>query len=481
MTQRSTNLPTASAEALGVRHEALQAFVDDLTARSVEVHGLAVVRRGHLVQLGEWAPWRAERPTLAYSVSKTVTASCVGLAIADGLFALDDRAADLLGMAPDAVAEGADRITVHHLLSMATGHTEDTLPALRWHGDAVAAFFGTPPQAEPGSVFCYNNGATWVLGELVRRHTGERLVDFATRRFLTPLGIDDLAWQAADGGELGFSGCFLTVEQIAAIAELYRCDGVWQGERLLPEGWAQLASAHQVATGEQENAHSRLGYGYQLWQHPDGYRLDGAFAQYGIVLPTQEAVIAVTSGQFPSQDVMEAVLAHLQPGLAPLEEPARPGAPGSFTAAVPWPGDGEPLEPVAVSRTIEPRQPQEAPEQWWFPELSEAELAYADGWQLRIRLTGEPTTVELGENEWLITDFVAEQGTRVPVATRARRSAGLTEVGLCFLDTPHRLTITLADDGTAVQRWNCPPLNGAPLAGLSAEHATVHPDPVRPS
>ncbi|OYO07147.1 hypothetical protein CGZ98_19750 [Enemella evansiae] len=479
MTDRSTTLPTASAAELGVRQDALEAFVTALEQNGVEVHGLAVVRRGHLVQLGAWTPWQQQRPTLAYSVSKTVTASCVGIAIGDGLLSLDDRLVEVLG--PEVtgpVAPGVEQITVHQLLSMATGHTVDTLPAMLWKSDPIRAFCGQAPQAEPGSVFCYNNGATWLLGELVRRVTGERLVDFATRRFLAPLGITDLHWQESFGAEFGFSGCFLTVEQIAAIAELYRCDGVWQGERLLPEGWVERASREQISTAGEENAHSAMGYGYQLWRHPDGFRLDGAFAQYGIVLPEQEAVIAVTSGNFPSLGVMSAVLEHLQPGLAPLtDNPVQAGDPEQISGLeVPWPaGDGDPVGPVRTAGPVRNEQPAEALDQWWFPALADAAVgAQQGGWQLQLTLAGQPTAVDLGTSAWLTTELVAEQGHRVPVATRCRRDGATTTVSLAFIDTPHRLTLTLTEDG-AVQRWNCPPLNGAPLAGLSVDYETVTP------
>lgn len=479
MTDRSSTLPTATAAELGVRPEAIEAFAAALDRSGVEVHGLAVVRRGYLVQLGAWSPWQQQRPTLAYSVSKALTASCVGIAIGDGLLNLDDRLVDLLGERIGApVAPGIERITVAHLLAMATGHIADTLPAMAWHDDPLQAFCSQPPAEEPGSVFCYNNGATWLLGELVRHLSGERLVDFATRRFLAPLGITDLHWQESFGKELGFSGCFLTVEQIAAIAELYRCDGVWQGDRLLPEGWVQHASSTQISTLGQQNEHSSLGYGYQLWRHPGGYRLDGAFAQYGIVLPEQEAVIAVTSGSFPSAGVMEAVLIHLQPGLAPLTgAPVRPGEPDRIGGlAVPWPAGGDPVRTVQTHGPVRGERPIEAEEEWWFPELADAAVVERHGgWHLQLTLAGRPTGVDLGTSDWLHGELAAEDGDPVPVAARCHRADDTTTVSLAFIDTPHRLSLTLTEEG-AVQRWNCPPLNGAPLAGLAVDHHTLTPD-----
>ena len=87
-----------------------------------------VVRHGHVVAEGWWAPYAAERPHLLYSLTKSFTSVAVGLAVTDGLLSLDDRVVDVL---PDHVPAGIPaqgrRLTVHHLLSMTSGHGTDSL------------------------------------------------------------------------------------------------------------------------------------------------------------------------------------------------------------------------------------------------------------------------------------------------------------------------------------------------------------------
>ena len=103
-------------------------------------HSIMVVRHGHVVAEGWWAPYSAERPHLLYSLTKSFTSIAVGLAIADGLLSLDDRVVDVLpDHVPADVSEQGRRITVHHLLSMTAGHA---------HGQ---------PRPRPGSW----NRATW--------------------------------------------------------------------------------------------------------------------------------------------------------------------------------------------------------------------------------------------------------------------------------------------------------------------------------
>src|SRR5919107_5078838 len=96
-------LPRSTPAASGVSSRAVAALLDRLEARSVECHSIMVVRHGHVVAEGWWAPYSAERPHLLYSVTKSFTSVAVGLAIADGLLSLDDRVVDVL---PDHVPAG---------------------------------------------------------------------------------------------------------------------------------------------------------------------------------------------------------------------------------------------------------------------------------------------------------------------------------------------------------------------------------------
>ncbi|MFZ0529452.1 MAG: serine hydrolase domain-containing protein, partial [Propionicimonas sp.] len=198
----------------------------------LELHGLVALRGGATVFEHYHRPYRREDRALVYSVSKTFTATAVGLAVGEGRLKLSDRVADLLAeSAPAPLDPRVSELTVHHLLSMSTGHTEDTLPGIteappqEW----TARFLGLPPQAPVGSLHVYNNGASFLLGELVRRSTGADLLEYLGPRVLAPLGIDATWDRDGLGRCLGWSGLHADVRALAAIGELYRCDGVWQG------------------------------------------------------------------------------------------------------------------------------------------------------------------------------------------------------------------------------------------------------------
>src|SRR6476659_187765 len=136
-------LPRSTPAASGMASRAVTALLDRLEARSVECHSIMVVRHGHVVAEGWWSPYSAERPHLLYSRTKSFTSVAVGLAIADGLLSLDDRVVDVLpDHVPAGVSEQGRRVTVHHLLSMTSGHRTDSL-AEAWRlepGELVKGF-----------------------------------------------------------------------------------------------------------------------------------------------------------------------------------------------------------------------------------------------------------------------------------------------------------------------------------------------------
>ncbi|HSK33734.1 MAG TPA: serine hydrolase domain-containing protein, partial [Propionicimonas sp.] len=195
----------------------------------LELHGLVVLREGSPVLEQYWAPYVAEDRPLVYSASKTFTASAIALAVGEGLLALDDRIVDLLPGEASLVEhdEAVSALTVHHVLSMSTGHDADVLERFDPTApqDWARIFLSTPPQAPVGSRHVYNNGASWLLGELIRERTGEDLLDYLRPRLLAPLGIDATWDRDALGRCLGWSGIHVRTRDLAAMGELYRCDG----------------------------------------------------------------------------------------------------------------------------------------------------------------------------------------------------------------------------------------------------------------
>lgn len=353
-------LTRSTPQAEGVAPAAVRRLVDRLD-RLEDVHSVMVLRHGRVIAEGWWHPHTADRPHTMFSVSKSFTATAVGIAVHEGLLTLDDTVLDLLpDDAPADPGEHLRALRVRDLLTMTTGHSASTmegidrtisLPGARW----ARAILAQPVEYEPGTHFVYNTGATYLLSAILHRLTGRRLLDYLTPRLLEPLGITHAAWeQDPDGIDTGGYGLSITTEEMAAFGQLYLQGGVWEGRQLVPAEWVAAATAQQVPNGPHGWPDWNQGYGYQFWQCRHGaYRADGAFGQYVVVWPEKDLVITMTSGLADLQSVLDVVWETLLPddvwaGPAAAEPTALDGAAAPFELALRTP-DGAASSPVEDS------------------------------------------------------------------------------------------------------------------------------------
>jgi hypothetical protein len=205
---------------------------------------------------------------------------------------------------------------------MTTGHAEDIAKAMaeRKDGNWVKGFLAQPVAHAPGAPFVYNSGATYMLSAIVQKLTGMRLVDYLRPRLFDPLGIQQATWESCPQGiDVGGWGLNLTTEDVARFGQLYLQKGVWQDAQVVPAAWVAEATAAQVDnSGREADPDWEQGYGYQFWRCRHGaYRGDGAFGQFCIVMPDQNAVLVITSGVPDMQAVLDLVWAHLLPAMQP--------------------------------------------------------------------------------------------------------------------------------------------------------------------
>lgn len=315
-------LQRSTPEAQGIPSSAILAFVEAVEKNGCELHSLMILRHGQVVAEGWWAPYRPEDPHMLFSLSKSFTSTAAGMAVAEGHLSVD---APVLSFFPEEspaeVSEHLAAMRVRHLLSMSTGHAEDTMPQLRGceDGNWVRAFLAQPPSYAPGTHFLYNNGATYMVSAIVQKVTGQKILDYLQPRLFEPLGIENPTWATCPRGiNTGAFGLNLKTEDIACFGQLYLQKGLWRGQQLLPEAWVEEATACHVSNGDKADSDWEQGYGYQFWRCRHGvYRGDGAFGQYCVVMPEQETALAITSGVKDMQAVLNLVWEHLLPALGP--------------------------------------------------------------------------------------------------------------------------------------------------------------------
>ncbi|MCR4582987.1 MAG: beta-lactamase family protein [Prevotella sp.] len=313
--------------------KAMDGFFQQAAADSMDIHSVMIVRDGSVV----YSRWQSEGadsvPHVLHSVSKTFTATAVGLAIADGKMALTDKIVSFFpDKLPADVSDNLKAMTVRDLLTMSCGHDDDPTGVTRNAGqDWVSAFLAYPVVHQPGTFYCYNSLGTYVLSAIVQQVTGQKVVDYLDARLFQPLHIDKPKWEESPQGiNTGGWGLYLKTEDLAKMGQLLLQKGEWNGQQLIPAAWVGEMSKKQV---ESINPGTRLeqaeergmtketsdwmqGYGYQMWRcRPGCFRADGARGQYIIVVPDRNAVIAITSDVADLQGELNLVWNHILPVL----------------------------------------------------------------------------------------------------------------------------------------------------------------------
>ncbi|PQV65190.1 CubicO group peptidase, beta-lactamase class C family [Abditibacterium utsteinense] len=323
MISTSVPLPVSSPEAHGISSRAILNFVDAIEERQLELHSLMLLRHGAVVAKGWWFPYVAQNPHVLYSLSKSFASTAAGMAISEGYFSLDDRVISFFPeQMPELVSENLAAMRVRDLLSMASGNAEDTSGTLDANDDWAKAFLARPVEYAPGTHFVYNSGATYMVSAIVQKTTGQTLLDWLQPRLFAPLGISGATWESCPRGiNTGGWGLNLKTEDIARFGQLLLQKGIWNGKRLLDESWIESATSKQISNGDDAQSDWQQGYGFQFWMCRHGaYRGDGAFGQFCVVMPEQDAVLSITSNVGDMGAVLNLVWEHLLPAFsaAPL-------------------------------------------------------------------------------------------------------------------------------------------------------------------
>lgn len=440
------DLPRSDPEAEGVSSAAMLSFVE--AADQVEsMNSFMLVRHGKVAAEGWWAPYHAEARHSLYSLSKSFTSTAVGLAIAEGKLSLDD---EVLKFFPDdAPAEPSGNLKamrVSDLLRMSTG--QQTEPPRTADEPWTKTFLKHPVPFKPGTHFLYNTSATYMQSAIVQKVTGQTVLDYLTPRLFEPLGIDQPTWETSPQGiSTGGYGLSIRTEDIAKFGQLYLQQGKWEDKQLVPAPWIEAATARQTSNGSSPHSDWDQGYGYQFWRCRHGaYRGDGAFGQYCIVLPEQDAVIAITSGVKDMQAILNLVWDKLLPGLKPAPLATDDAARRKLQ---------EKLQSLAV------RLPESVGERakvsgktYVFPandrklESITLERDESEGREaLIVRSSGVEQRIEFGRGQWRAGKVAWGSPALQPIAAAGAWTNETFVGNICFVETPFIVTLRLKYSG----------------------------------
>jgi CubicO group peptidase (beta-lactamase class C family) len=332
--QEPVSLPRSNPEAEGVTSSGIINFLDAVAKSKHEFHSFMMLRHGKVIAEGWWDPYRPDLKHTLYSTSKSFTATAVGFAVAEKKLTVNDKVITFFpDDLPQTIYPYLSELRIKHLLSMSVGHqTDPTGEVASKNENWVRAFLATPIVHEPGTKFLYNSVATYMLSAIVQKVTGERTVDYLKPRLFDPLGIRGMDWETDPRGiNTGGWGLRLKTEDIAKFGQLFLQKGVWQGKQILPTAWIEEATTIKIEQdpdapqAKKEASDWLQGYCYQMWRsRHNSYRADGAYGQFIIIMPDQDAVVAITCETSDMQSELNLVWEYILPSIRSETLPADP-------------------------------------------------------------------------------------------------------------------------------------------------------------
>lgn len=257
------------------------------------------------------------------SVTKSITAIAVGVAIADGALPSVDAPAfaylaDLRPFAHDGPAKAS--ITIGDLLNMASaldcdddapaspGNEENMYPKSSWSRWAVdlplRASYTRERKVES---FSYCTAGVHLLGQILQRVTRKPVDEYIESRLFAPLGIDTVRWFRSPSGEVATGGQLrIRTRDLAKLAQLLLDRGSHHGNQLVPAAWIDQMLTRQLRPNRSSDPRGELGYGYLMWQREyttpcgrvTGWYMSGNGGNHAVVLRELDAVAVVTTINF---------------------------------------------------------------------------------------------------------------------------------------------------------------------------------------
>ena len=300
---------------------AITKLMNELTRREINLHSVLITENGKTLYEHYRAPFTAEMPHRMYSVTKSFVAMAIGCLIDEGKLKLTDR---IVSFFPDKLPEKLPREmaeqTVRNMLMMNT-----CLAGCNWFKpgvtDRTAFYFSQKPVRPAGTLFDYDSTGSYILGCLVERLSGMKLLDYMKLRFLDEIGGFENAEILAtpDGTPWGDSALICTTRALERFARLLMNQGAWNGKQLISRAYVEEATSFQSETGVNgTKSYNTYGYGYQIWMTREGgFSFHGMGGQHAIVLPEKGLIFTCTGDNQYNSDygdrLYEAVINCLSP------------------------------------------------------------------------------------------------------------------------------------------------------------------------
>lgn len=266
---------------------------------------LLVVKNDRVIYEHYWDEHHPETVSNSFSAAKTVVSMLIGIAVEEGhIKSLDEPVYKYI---PEFTGKGKEKITIRHLLMMASGldWTESGKNPL---SENAESYYGwdlrglvTRQHAiqAPGKIFIYQSGNSQLLGFILEKATGKDLAEYASEKLWKPIGAESDAFWSLDqknGAEKAFCCLYSTTRDFARIGKLLNNCGDWNGKQVIPSRYFEEMVQNPKMATEEGVPNTR--YGLHIWTylsngHPV-YYCRGIKGQYIISIPDEQLIVVRT-------------------------------------------------------------------------------------------------------------------------------------------------------------------------------------------
>ena len=270
------------------------------------IANMSVIFDGELIGEEFYGSYRPEAKNNLYSVTKSVTALLIGIAIEEGYIEGPDQLiSDFIDLDEYEVDNEYYDITIGHLMTMSSGidwdgskHIQEFL-ALKGSADPLRNILTRDITSSPGKSFNYSDASAHLVAEVLYAATGELPMNYAEDKLFKPLGIEEAIWPPLKN-EVNLGGCdlYLSCQDMRKIGQLVLNKGIADGNQLVPSEWIEECTTSQIAT--YNTASYGTDYGYFYWLGTADGQVEtisclGHGGQYIVIVPEYKLVITVSA------------------------------------------------------------------------------------------------------------------------------------------------------------------------------------------
>jgi CubicO group peptidase (beta-lactamase class C family) len=229
-----------------------KAFSEPDPQRLRRTRAVVIVYDGHLIAEKYSSGITRDTPLIGWSMTKSVTSALVGILVGQGKLSIEKPAPVPEWREPD---DPRNAITLDQLLRMSSGlkfveeyednPASDVNIMLFIKPDAAAYAASMPVEARPDEKWSYSSGTTSIISRIIRHTIGNQAdyVSFPRQVLFNRIGMRSAVMEMdASGTYVGASFLFASARDWARFGLLYLQDGIWNGERILPEGWVKYST-----------------------------------------------------------------------------------------------------------------------------------------------------------------------------------------------------------------------------------------------